>query len=177
MIKRVTVHSLDELNYYKNKVVSNLNKCSDQLSKLTLSKDSFALFQTLKFKKCVTDPFSGEAENFIEVVNQSMTYIVSIIAAEYLLNLYPDKTFILNLGNISGNDIISDDGTVICECFAASSYRSNKKLTLDLERLKENSTAEHKYEIFYDEVFTSEHQNYYANKYPDITIIKLEKLN
>ena len=37
---------------------------------------------------------------------------------------------------------------IIPECFAATSYKSNGKLTADLKRLSENETALVKYEFF-----------------------------
>ena len=74
------------------------------------------------------------------------------------------------MGNVSGYDIESRDGEVVAECFAATSYQSNRKLAKDLKRLSENNNAAYKYEFFYDMEFTDKSKGYYENKYPDVKI-------
>ena len=175
MTESITVHSISELNIYKDKIVSNLNKCVNQLREILAHNYSLEIFQVLKFEKCVTEPLSGNDENLIEVINQSMTYGVSIMAVEYLYKIYSDQTFIINWGNIAGYDIQSEDGTIICECFAATSYKNNKKLATDLERLN-NVDANHKYEFFYDKEFGEKQKMIYQEKYPQIQIVKFEEL-
>lgn len=175
MAQSITVHSPDELKIYKDKIKCNLDKSVVQLQEILKSNNPLEVFQILKFEKCSTEPLSGNAENLIEVINQSMTYIVSIMAVEQLFKIHPDSCFIVNWGNISGYDIESEDGTIICECFAATSYRSNGKLSVDLKRLDKGS-ANCKYEFFYDKEFTEQHKNYYQEKYPEIQIIKFEEL-
>ena len=77
---------------------------------------------------------------------------------------------------MAGYDIESQDGTIIAECFAATSYKSNGKLTADLKRLNENKTALVKYEFFYDKEFKDEQKPFYNEKYPTVTIIKFSKI-
>lgn len=89
----------------------------------------------------------------IDITNQSMIYMISIMAVEYLFTLYPNSSFVINWGNTSGYDIESEEGKVIGECFAAISYRSNGKLAADLKRL-DKASADYKYEFFYDKEFT-----------------------
>lgn len=55
------------------------------------------------------------------------------MAVEYLYKIYPAQAFIVNWGNVPGYDIESADGTIIAECFAATSYKSNGKLAADLK--------------------------------------------
>lgn len=69
----------------------------------------------------VTEPLSGKAENLIEVINQSMTYLVSIMAVEHLYDVHKEQIFKINWVNVAGYDIESADGTIICECFASTS--------------------------------------------------------
>lgn len=83
------------------------------------------------------------------------------MAVEYLYKIYPAQAFIVNWGNVPGYDIESADGTIIAECFAATSYKSNGKLAADLKRLAGNIEAEHKYEFFYDKDFTENYKEYY----------------
>ncbi len=40
---------------------------------------------------------------------------------------------LISFWNLKGLDIISSDGEIICECFAATSPMSNQKLAKDLE--------------------------------------------
>lgn len=175
MAQSITVHSPEELKIYKDKIKCNLDKSVEQLQEVLKRNNSLEVFQILKFEKCVTEPLSGNAENLIEVVNQSMTYMVSIMAVEHLFKIHPNSSFNINWGNISGYDIESEDGTIICECFAATSYRSNGKLSADLKRLNKGS-ANYKYEFFYDKEFTEQHKTYYQEKYSEIQIIKFKEL-
>lgn len=68
------------------------------------------------------------------------------------------------------------DGTIIAECFSATSYKSNGKLVADLKCLACNTEAENKYEFFYDKDFTESHKEYYREKYPDIEIVKFKDI-
>ena len=126
----------------------------------------------MKFEKIAFDPISGKEENIIEVINQLQTYMISIMAVEYLLEEYTDKSFAINWGNIPGYDIESSDGEIIAECFAATSYRSNGKLIADLKRLKNDTSAKYKYEFFIDKEFTDKQMEYYEKKFESIKIIK-----
>ena len=140
------------------------------------SEDTLSLFAKLKYEKVGVEPLTGEAENLIEVINQAQTYLVSLMAVEYLFTQYPEHSFVVNWGNIPGYDIESIDGAIIAEVFAATSYRSNGKLAADLKRLASNTRAEKKYEFFHDKEFQETHQAYYKEKYPDIEIVKFEKV-
>lgn len=175
MTQSIIVQSIDELSIYKYRIKNNLDKSMEQLREVLASDNSLKVFQILKFEKCAIEPLSGNAENLIEVINQSMTYMVSVMAVEYLFKIHPDSSFVINWGNIPGYDIESEDGTIICECFAATSYRSNGKLFADLKKLNKSS-AKYKYEFFYDKEFTEQHKTYYREKYPKIQIVKFEKL-
>lgn len=87
------------------------------------------------------------------MVNQSQTYLISLKAVEYLLCKHPGVSFVVNWGNIPGYDIESADQSIVAECFAATSYRSNQKLVKDLKSLNENQRVQHKYKFFYDKEF------------------------
>ena len=82
----------------------------------------------------------------------------------------------MNLGTNPGYDIESDDGEIICECFASTSPDSNSKLKKDAERLIENNTAAKKYIIFYSEFKKETHVENIKQKYQGINVISLEKL-
>ncbi|MDD3140537.1 MAG: hypothetical protein PHX08_16425 [Lachnospiraceae bacterium] len=127
MTKQITVSDLAQLKQYETVILENLQKGKEALEQGLKNRSALEFFQMLKFDKCVVEPLSGEPENLIEVVNQGMTYIVSLKAVEYLLKKHSEKSFTVNWGNISGYDIESTDGLIIGECFAATSFRSNAR--------------------------------------------------
>ena len=176
MSKQIVVHNIDELDTYKNTILENLNNSVNILQQVLNKNDALQAFKIFKFEKMAIEPLSGNPENLIEVINQAHTYLISIMAVEYLYKLYPAQAFIINWGNIPGYDIESVDGTIIAECFAATSYKSNGKLAADLKRLAGNTEAEHKYEFFYDKDFTENHKEYYKEKYSDIEIVKFKDI-
>lgn len=176
MSKQIVVHNTDELNNYKNTILNNLNNSVNMLRQVLNNNDALDVFKIFKFEKMTSEPLSGNPENLIEVINQAHTYLISIMAVEYLYKLHPAQAFIINWGNIPGYDIESVDGTIIAECFAATSYKSNGKLSADLKRLANNTEAEYKYEFFYDKDFTENHKEFYKEKYPDIEIVKFKDI-
>lgn len=176
MEKSVLIRNKEDLKHYREQIKMNLNLGFKNLVHLIETDDVLNVFQKMKFEKIVIEPLTGEPENLLEVVNQCHTYLVSIMGMEYLLEIFPDTSFTINFGNVSGYDIESEDGRIIAECFAATSYRSNGKLAADLKRLAENENAKYKYEFFYDKEFTEKNKTYYQDKYPDIMIVKFQEI-
>jgi len=176
MTERVLINSIEELESYKKTIVNNLKESVEAIRTVINSRDALETFQSFKFDKIAVEPLTGKPENLIEVINQSQTYLISIMAVEYLYKIYSHQSFMINWGNIPGYDIESVDGTIIAECFAATSYKSNGKLTADLKRLQNNTTALYKYEFFYDKEFTENHKAYYQEKYPMIEIVKFQDI-
>ena len=176
MTEQIIVSNAYELANYRNIITNNIEKSVLVLKKILESESPLDAFGRMKFDKIAIEPISGKEENIIEVINQLQTYMVSIMATEYLLAEFSDKSFTINLGNIPGYDIESSDGEIIAECFAATSYRSNGKLSADLKRLHNNTSAKHKYEFFYDKEFTDNQKEYYEHKFDDIRIIKFYKI-
>ena len=176
MSKQIVVHNKNELDKYKSNILTNLNSSVKMLQQVVNNNDVLDAFKIFKFDKMATEPLTGNPENLIEVINQTHTYLISIMAVEYLYKIYPAQTFVINWGNIPGYDIESVDGTIIAECFAATSYKSNGKLSADLKRLAINAEADHKYEFFYDKEFSENHKAYYKEKYPDIEIVKFQEI-
>lgn len=172
MAEQIVIHNAHELEVYKKTILMNLDKNIKQIKYVIDTCDALDVFKAFKFDKIAIDPLSGNQENLIEVINQVQTYLVSIMAVEHLYQLFPMQEFIINWGNIPGYDIESLDGAIIAECFAATSYKSNGKLTSDLKRLSNESSATYKYIFFYDKEFTDNHKSYYKEKYPDVEIIK-----
>lgn len=174
MTEQVLVRNVQELECYKEIITKNLQKSIEAMKMIIGKCSALEAFQSFKFDKLAVEPLTGNAENLIEVINQSQTYLISIMAVEYLYKIYPEHCFRINWGNIPGYDIESVDGKIIAECFAATSYKSNGKLSADLKRLQNNNTACYKYEFFYDREFTDNHKGYYQEKYPEIQIVKIQ---
>lgn len=172
MTERLVVHNRAELEKYKQVILDNLWDSVRVIEELIRDSSALEVFKRFKFDKIAVEPLTGQAENLIEVVNQSQTYLVSLMAVEFLYQRFPTQTFIVNWGNVPGYDIESEDGTIIAECFAATSFRSNGKLVNDLKRLRQNGTVIYKYEFFYDKEFGEQQKEYYEGKYPGIEIVK-----
>ena len=173
MKKQLTIHNMNQIEDYRNKILQLTN---DKIGELLESKSGIDLLKEIKFNQNGFDPLFEEPMNFIEQINQTFTYLVSLEAAEKLLSLYPDKAFRLNLGTNPGYDIESEDGDIICECFASTSPDSNSKLMKDAERLAENKTASNKYVIFFSEHKKDSYVLKVSNKYNDVTVIPLDFL-
>lgn len=176
MTERVVVSNREELENYRRVIAENIEKNVANLKRLLNECNPLEAFGKMKFNKIAVEPISGKAENLIEVINQLQTYLIAIMLVEFLLERYPEKSFNINWGNVSGYDIESMDGEIIAECFAATSFRSNGKLTADLKRLCQNETASSKYEFFYDKEFSDTQREYYENKFEGIKIIKFYKI-
>lgn len=175
MTEQIIVHNITELDAYKKTIMDNLSRSIENVQNI-IGGGTLDIFKAFKFDKIASEPLTGKPENLIEVINQAHTYLISIMAVQYLYKIYPTQEFIINWGNIPGYDIESVDGTIIAECFAATSYKSNGKLTADLKRLKSNNTAIYKYEFFYDKEFTEKHKEFYQEKYPNVNVVKFAEI-
>lgn len=174
---QVFISNKEQLHKYRQTIKNNLQATIEEVHKVITVGSAMDAIASFKYDKVAKEPISGEPENLIEVVNQSQTYLISLMAVEYLMEKHPGTGFTVNWGNIPGYDIESKDQSIIAECFAATSYRSNQKLAKDLKRLKENQFALYKYEFFYDREFEESHRIYYENNYPEIEIVKFENIN
>ena len=105
MEKSIVICGFEEIENYKTKIIDNLNTCTEKLKELLDLGDSLKFFKRIKYEKTVIDPFTGEPENLIEVINQCQTYLVSLMGTKCLLSQFPDTPFIVNLGNVTGYDI------------------------------------------------------------------------
>ena len=91
----------------------------------------------LKFDASGCDPLDeGRPLNFIEQLNQSFTYLATIEGVRWLLQHHPEHApYHLNLGTAPGSDIVSEDGEVVAETFAATRPQSNRKLEKDIAKV------------------------------------------
>lgn len=103
----------------------------------------------LKFDTSGCDPLNSDRPlNFIEQLNQSFTYLATIEGVRWLLQHHPEHApYQLNLGTAPGSDIVSEDGAVVAETFAATHPGSNRKLQKDIAKVAAVA-AQHRY-VFY----------------------------
>lgn len=158
----------------KRKIIETTN---ESVEKLYTSVNGISFLSEIKFGKVGFDPLLEEPTNFIEQVNQTFTYIVSLEAIEFLLVKYPNKSFRVNFGVKAGYDIESLDNSVICECFATTTPDSNKKLESDVKRLYQSNTVADKYVIYYAKHDKPKHKTNLLEKYKGINISSLKTLN
>ncbi len=167
-----TINSIRDVEKLKDIII----KSCDYTTKIIQSFKNDAgidFFHAIKFTQIGKDPIKDNALNFIEQLNQTFTYLVSIESVKYLLNLHPEAApYTMNLGTQSGYDIISSNGDIIAEVFSATTPTSNDKINKDCKKLISNETALFKYIFFYCPQ-NSKSLNYYQQKYTDIKIIQI----
>lgn len=114
-----------------------------------INKDAFDIFYSIKFEKIGLDPLGSgfKSENLIEQINQTFTSIVTFLGIRYLMNIYGEQIYFLNVQTSGGFDMHNKDRTIIAEVFASVSSKNNKKLKTEIAKLlNEDSPAKY---IFY----------------------------
>ena len=109
------------------------------------------LLRSMKFEAVGFHPVSGVPLNLVEQTNQTWTFVVAIAAARQLLVLHPDAGgFHLAPGAHASLpfDIVSGDGVVVAETFAAVTPANNGKLRKDLDKLARCPDIRHRYVFF-----------------------------
>lgn len=167
-MKQRTITSVSELASLEDSVVSAAAAAAEGLFAQLQGAKDLSVLARIKFDACGFDPLDvTRSLNFVEQLNQSFTYLATIEGTRWLFERHPSHApYRLNLGTAPGFDIISADGSVVAETFAATHPDSNKKLQHDVDKLR-GVNAEHKY-VFY----LSRSQA--AKKYQDVTIVRLD---
>ena len=173
MSKRFTINTIQEAEKIKDIIIKSCNSTTNRIQSFIHDSEGIDFFHTIKFTRIGKDPINSNSLNFIEQLNQTFTYLVSIEAAKYLLKLHPEQApYTMNLGTQSGYDIISANCDIIAEVFSATSLSSNDKINKDCQKLIANETALLKYVFFYcPESFGS--LDYYQSKYTDVRIVQI----
>lgn len=144
-----------------------------KLKDLLEHKKGIDLFHEIRFLEFGQDPLEDRPLNLVEQLNQTFTYLISLMATEYLLEAHPEHApYILNLGTSPGYDVVSKDEVVIAETFAAVSPISNDKLKKDCTRVSTQIGGLYKYVFYYspDKLNT----DCVGDKFPDVRIIQLD---
>jgi hypothetical protein len=102
----------------------------------------------MKFDQIGTHPVSGKPLNVIEQINQTFTFLVAIRATRILFETHPEVDgYRIGPCTSRGCDILSLDGLVAAEVFAATSPASNQKLRKDIDRVAK-ADAKYRYVFF-----------------------------
>ena len=158
---KFAVHNLRDIEELRARVWNAAQLTREELN--TLNADPLEALRKLKFEEWGHHPLHEPKEhrplhgskkhrrlNFIEQLNQTFTILVSLAAAERLMEWFPQAGGLrLNLGATRGRDvegIIPNE--VEAEVFAAVRPNNNGKVTKDIKRL-EMSPASNRYVFFY----------------------------
>ena len=148
-MKVMDVTSVAEARSLEARILGSAVRACEELLTIISAEPGMPALRRIKFEAVGYDPLDEQRRlNLIEQVNQSLTYLVSLRAVEFLLREHPDRAaFRLNLGTAGGWDVESTDGTVVAEVFAAVTPDNNEKLRKDVKKVAE-SEAPHRY-VFY----------------------------
>lgn len=172
MNKCIQISSRIEIEHLKSMLIESSTQTKEKLLNLVGSNDPVKLLMNMKFGKVGCDPLEKERSlNIIEQLNQTFTYLASLLAVESLLDKHPKAMpFTLNLGTAGGVDIQSSgDGGIVAEVFSATNPGNNQKLTKDVQKVSKIKESAHKY-VFYMCPGYAEGRQDSIPEYPDVII-------
>ena len=169
-LKRRLISNLDELNDLEKRVTGSAAATAERLSQQLLGAKDLSALASIKFDQTGCDPLDIKRPlNFVEQLNQSFTYLASIEGVRWLLEHHPaNAPFHLNLGTVSGPDIVSADGEIVAETFAATHPDSNDKLRKDIAKVR-LLPAKHRYVFYLSRSAVSAAPD-------DVTVIRLDHI-
>ena len=142
------VRSADDLSALEANVVESSRRAVSAIATILADTDPLNALARIKFDQVGCHPIQDRTLNFIEQVNQTVTFIASLRAAAWIFAHHPDIGPVrLNLGTAGGSDLESLDGSLAAQAFAATTPTSNNKLRMDIVKVGATS-AQHKY-VFY----------------------------
>jgi hypothetical protein len=150
MTKRIVLTGAGDIEHYRERVRLSAEQTRIELAKLLASAEPLEAMSVLKFENLGCDPLNPSRRlNVIEQINQTLTYLASLDAAQLLFEWHPGSgSLCLNLGTESGSDIESQSsGLIAAEVFAAVSPKNNKKLAKDIVKVSK-VLARHRYVFF-----------------------------
>ena len=173
MKKQALFESKEQIDSLREKIINTTNT---KLKELWQYGEGIDFLRKVKFEPCGYDPLFEHGTNFIEQTNQTFTYLVCLEAVSILMSKYPYYRFMVNFGTECGYDVMSEDESVICECFAATTPASNKKLELDVLKVYTNNAAASKYVIYYVAIPKEKYVENIKRKYSGVEVIALKSL-
>ena len=171
--KGLTISDISEVQERIDNVYASMELTRDALLNELMNNSAVEAFKEIKFGKIAIDPFREVNINFIEMLNQSFSNTVVLKGVEHLMNKYKGMAFDINLGALNGPDILSDDRTVIAECFSVVSAFNNQKIKTDSDKLMKEDKGKEKYIFFFAEEDKKDRLNHFIVKYPRIKYMRL----
>jgi hypothetical protein len=135
-MKTQEISSVAELGPLEERIAESASLAVTKLLEICASNTPLDSLRRIKFESVGYDPLSQGHLNLIEQVNQTFTYLATFQAVRYLFKRHAQAgPFTINLGTAGGPDILSKDGKLVAEVFAAVTPGSNRKLKKDAQRV------------------------------------------
>ena len=157
----IKINSVSDIQEWNKRILLSIEAARNSIT--TLPSDPLQWISSIKFEKLGTHPTDGHPLNFIEQLNQSLTYLVALEATKQLYSIHSgakelESGFSLAPG-ANGNqqelDIMSLGNEFIgAECFAAVNIHNNGKLTKDMQKLSARNER-HRYVFFASPKYTA----------------------
>lgn len=175
MNKQAVFFSVSEVELLRQRLIAQMEESCAVLHRTVSTETPVSALQKIKFEKIISDRVFGEPLNFIEHLNQTFTYLVCLYAARTVLERCAATSITVNFGTHPGYDVTSDGGSILCECFASTSVKSNEKLKKDVLRLHESTLASQKFVFFYSHAGTADtpYIQRLAANYPDVSLCSI----
>ncbi len=163
------VGSLSDVEALERTVIASSEESLRSISATLTQNRGLSALAAIKFGNAGRDPLdSSRRLNLMQTLIQSFSYLASIMATRVLLVTHPSNApFLLNFGGTPGPDIVSRDGQVVAETFAATYPDSNRKLTKDVEKVR-GVKARHRYVFFLSPIAAQ------RATYDGVTVIQLD---
>ena len=178
MDKQIVIVNPKEIRMYENRIMSNTRIAIASLQEQLMRLEGIEALRLMKFTKCGGDPFTGEHLNLVEQINQTFTYLVCLEAVRVLMERHPDRDiqYVVSFGSKNGFDVMSRDGSIVCDCFAAVKPDRHGQLIRQVRKVSGCMEAKYKYVVFYTVEKKPALLQRIKLKYPDVVVIPLEGL-
>jgi hypothetical protein len=178
MDKQIVIVNPKEIRMYENRIIANTRIAIASLQDQLRTLEGIEALRLMKFTKCGGDPFTGEHLNLVEQINQTFTYLVCLEAVRVIMERHPDRDtpYVVSFGSKGGFDVMTKDGSIVCDCFASVRPDRHGQLIREVRKVSGYSDAKYKYVVFYAVEKKPALLQRIQVKYPDVVVIPLEGL-
>jgi hypothetical protein len=143
-MKNRTIHGISDISELRTTVEAAAERAADALRERLSLAPALDVLAAVRFERIGWDPLEPDRPlNMIEQVNQTFTYLATCDALQWLFEHRATKApFVVNLGTASGPDIVSEDGGLAAEVFAAVTPQNNNKLAKDIAKVTATAAPE-----------------------------------
>ena len=138
----ISIKSVGDIDEWKTRIIRTIFDVREVITNATA--DPLRWISQIKFEQLGTHPSDGHPLNFIEQVNQALTYLVALEATRILFSLHGDADEISEGFSLAPGangtqqelDIMSGaSGYIGAECFAVVDIKNNNKLAVEMNKL------------------------------------------